>query len=80
MRGLTPAERAELARFPIVPTGELVLVDDPSDAVVLEALASCGRMSVAIEPDRIIYTPSDAGRLALRLWPAAMATPGAGGA
>lgn len=83
MRGLTPAERAELVRYPEISTGVYEDIDDDVDQETINQLVKQGRM---IEESECVdgqwcqvYSPTPLGRLALRLWPATAATPGAGG-
>lgn len=85
MRGLTPAERAVLAFMLADDAGPRIEIPFPSEHVeaTVESMVAQGRIRTfeREEEDGVhcIYTPTDAGRLAFRLWPATMATPGAGG-
>jgi hypothetical protein len=84
MRGLTPAERARLLQCEVTTAADLCVELDDSDIATNESLAAQGRMHSyqyvdADGDDVVTYWPTDAGRLALRLWPATAATPGAGG-
>ncbi len=77
MRGLTPAERAELAE--LCDPGPPHETRDDAEEVLLDSLVKHGRATLVPDDDyerRWEATPL--GRLALRLWPATMATPGAG--
>ena len=86
MRGLTPAERAVLA-FMLADgnTGPTTAIPFPSEHVeaTVVGMVAQGRIrTYQVRDDdgeAIGYTVTDAGRLALRLWPATAATPGAGG-
>ena len=79
MRGLTPAERDILLEM----SGDAVTrtVRDGDERATLCALSAQGR-SVLIDdptdPDSALWHVAPLGRLALRLWPATKATPGAG--
>ena len=77
MRGLTPAERAELTELCI--DGPPTPITGDEEEVLLDSLVRYGR---AVKLNDAVYghrwDPTPLGRLALRLWPATMATPGAG--
>lgn len=82
MRGLTPAERAVLASLCDVAPSHLIPIEEVEPTV--RALCADGRAfaswDIIGEADRReMFDATDAGRLALRLWPATAATPGAGG-
>lgn len=80
MRGLTPAERALLARVTHThDTGEDDILDVDADESEYDNLIARGSITRHFDEDWIWWEPTDAGRLALRLWPATAATPGAGG-
>lgn len=84
MRGLTSAERATLD-FMINGPGPGLAIDFRSDAEqeTVEAMHAQGRISTFTQEDSegewLVFTPTPLGRLALRLWPATSATPGAEG-
>ena len=83
MRGLTPAEHGVLSFMAsIVPGVEAIEFPSCDVEETTERLVAGGRVrTYRGEDDRGFYTRyaiTDAGRLALRLWPATMATPGAG--
>ena len=82
MRGLTPAERAVLASYPAPGAYLDTSYDEVDDfeAAVLDDLERAGRVAVFSEgSDGRVLDITPLGRLALRLWPATAATPGAGG-
>ena len=81
MRGLTPVERARLSDLITGATSHRELTDE--EVLTTRRLVASGRarswVGVDIEGDvSWLYEGTDAGRLALRLWPATAATPGAG--
>jgi hypothetical protein len=84
MRGLTPAERDVLAFMLAGDDGTHIEIPFPSEHVeaTVESMVAQGRIRTFTREEEDgwhdIYTPTDAGRLALRLWPATMATPGGG--
>ncbi len=80
MRGLTPAEHACLAEA----ADDLPAREVPEDDCRHEqSMIAQGRIETIIyyeDSRRVVeYRATPLGRLALRLWPATMATPGAGG-
>lgn len=80
MRGLTLTERAELAEM--ASTAPQRNVRDDAERALLSNLYAQGRAMMVddpTDPDSVLWEPTDAGRLALRLWPATASTPGAGG-
>lgn len=86
MRGLTPAERALIHSIDshlANPWTETMDLSEEEQQMAI-SLAAQGRIrqidgAVDGEDDYWFYEPTDAGRLALHLWPATAATPGAGG-
>lgn len=79
MRGLTPAERDFLRSFDNGASD----ADQSAEQIesMLDRMRKQGRLNTSIHVSggwrETRYSLSEAGRLALRLWPATMATPGA---
>jgi hypothetical protein len=80
MRGLTPAERQELIE--LCGNGPPEETRDDGEEALLNSLVQQRRAVVtpcAESPLGWAWEPTALGELALKLWPATAATPGAGG-